>query len=85
MRTLSAELAAIMCGMEPTEHTYVLSTNGTEELVLMIMSRTASPGTIQIGVRSVYPPLAGLATYLTPDQAREVAAKLIEFSNSPLL
>jgi hypothetical protein len=51
----------------------------------MVMSRTASSGTIQIGVRSVAPPIPGLATYLTPEQARELAGKLIELADHPLL
>jgi hypothetical protein len=55
----------------------VMSTNGTEELVLMVVDET-----LQVGVRSVSPVHPGLATYLTRDEAREVGEHLITFADT---
>jgi len=59
------------------QYDLVMSTNETEELVLMVVDET-----LQIGVRSVAPPAAGPATYLTRDEARELGERLITFANT---
>lgn len=57
-----------MADASEDQYDLVMSTNGTEELVLMVVDET-----LQIGVRSVAPPAAGPATYLT----RERPASLV--------
>ena len=68
------------------QYDLVMSTNGTEELVLMVVDET-----LQIGVRSVAPPAAGPATsdvalvnagVITRDEARELGERLITFANT---
>jgi hypothetical protein len=63
--------------MADAEYHLTMSTNGTEEIVLMVVEEA-----LQIGVRSVSPPLDGLATYLTRDEARELAERLVTFADT---
>jgi hypothetical protein len=66
------------------EHTHITDT-GTDEVVLMIIPRTGLPGKVQLGVRSKIVPGRGVATELTAAQARELAERLLDFSESSLL
>jgi hypothetical protein len=59
------------------QYDLVMPTNGTEELVLMVVNET-----LQIGVRSIAPPVIGPATYLTRDEAREIGKRLIIFADT---